>query len=197
MFHTSVEFAHSISPETASELVKLHLSDLPQHSFFTGRYPHLWRLHKSEYQRHEHKLLVTSKTESFDQEIESDGYTRLPAPSPEFHDAGSFYTRATWINVVQPGTDYRNQDIAVVFPSNIWEPSFPRFLSNNQATVTRPADRESARPRPTAYGAVLQALPNTVSTGLGARFRPRGYPGRLGQSRQARARLLVIAPHSQ
>ena len=137
MFHTSVKFGRSVSEKSVMDLVKRHFSELPEHSFFIGHYPDIWDVRKKEHHRPERKLLITSKSESFDEVVNSDGYVKIPAPSPEFHDKGKLYTRSTWINVIQPSVLYRDQDTAVVFPNNLWEPGFPFPRASPPITITR------------------------------------------------------------
>jgi hypothetical protein len=137
MFHTNLEFARSISGEVASDSVARHFAGLPEHSVLPGSYPTMWEVRTDRYVAVERKIIVHSNNKSFDEEISADGYARVPTIAPAFDDQGELYTRATWMNVITPNSDYRNQDIALVFPSNLWKPRFPRLQTSHRLTITR------------------------------------------------------------
>lgn len=137
MFHTEVEFSRSISDETRNELVRRHFIGLPENSFFLRHYPVMWEVQKERFVSVERRIIVNAKSQSFDHEIDTDGYVRVPTLIPDFRDEGRSHTSSTWINVIQPSNDYRKEDVAVVFPTNLWKPGFPRLLTGEQLTVTR------------------------------------------------------------
>ena len=61
----------------------------------------------------------------------------MPTLAPDFHERSGLYTRSAWINVITPTANYRNSEIAVVYPSNLWHPGYPRLRSSERLTITR------------------------------------------------------------
>jgi hypothetical protein len=137
MFHTNVEFSGSVTRQTAAELLVQHFQGLPQSSFFIGYYPTMWRVERERFVSTDRRILINSKSESFDEEVDADGYARIPTLAPDFHDRSGLHTHSCWINVIEPGTNYRNHDIALVYPSNLWQPGYPRLQSSRRLTITR------------------------------------------------------------
>jgi hypothetical protein len=80
-------------------------------------------------------LLAESKP--FDEEVNPDGYAKIPAPAPEFRNATGAYTRSFWMNVVLPTSSHRGEEAAIVYPSNLWKPDYPRLEMGRELTVTR------------------------------------------------------------
>jgi len=137
LFHTNLEFAGSISGQAAAELVASHFGGLPQNSFFTNHYPTMWEVRTERYVSIDRKIIVTSRSRSFDEEVDADGYARIPTLEPDFRGKGSSYTSSNWINVIRPSNNYRDQDVAIAFPSNLWKLGFPRLRSTDQVIITR------------------------------------------------------------
>ena len=68
------------------------------------------------------KLSTAAEILRFDEAINSEGYAKLPALTPSFHNKAGTYSASAWVNVIQ-ATGYGTSDrIATVFPSNIWDP---------------------------------------------------------------------------
>jgi hypothetical protein len=136
-FHTAVKFASSISDATANELMRKHLDGLPDTSFFLSRDPLVWQKIGRGRRRRETKILATSKAISFDEEIGPEGYVRLPAPSPTFLNVTGRYTEERWVNVIMPTRSTRGDDPAIVYPSNLWAPDFPRLGASENLRIGR------------------------------------------------------------
>jgi hypothetical protein len=116
-FHTSVQFASSISDERAVELLREHLDGLPDMSFSWGRDPPIWQRVGRGHERRETKILATSRPISFDEEIGPERYVRLPAPSPTFLKLTHSYAKARWVNLIVPTSSSSGNDPAIVYPS--------------------------------------------------------------------------------
>ena len=97
-----MHFASSISDEKAVELIQGHLSDLPEQSFYWARDPSIWGRMGRGHERRETKILATSTAVSFDEEINPEGYVKIPAPAPEFLNATRRHAKARWINLISP-----------------------------------------------------------------------------------------------
>jgi hypothetical protein len=136
-FHTGMLFGSSISDETVVELLRKHLDGLPDMSFFWARDPLIWQRIGRGHERRETKILATSKPVSFDEEISSEGYARLPAPSPTFLNATSRYTKAQWVNLIVPEHSHGEDDPAIVYPSNLWSPDYPRLATSESLRIGR------------------------------------------------------------
>jgi hypothetical protein len=138
MFDTHVCFARSIADEVAGHLVREHLLNLPDRSFFSGRSPMIWRETKNGNRRDATKIVVSAKSEPFDEEVTAEGSVKIPAPAPGFEKAAHLYTRTSWINVISPSSSsYRGEEPAVVYPSNLWSPEYPSLAFGDEFTVTR------------------------------------------------------------
>jgi hypothetical protein len=136
-FHSSVQFASSISDATVVELIRKHLDGLPDMSFSWGRDPLIWQPIGRGHERRETKILATSKAISFDEEISPERYVRLPAPSPTFLNVSGRYTKARWVNLIAPAPSNRGSDSAIVYPSNLWSPGYPRLASSESLRIGR------------------------------------------------------------
>ena len=136
-FHTSVKFASSISDETVGELIRKHLDGLPDMSFSWGRDPSIWQRIGRGRERRETKILATSKAISFDERMRPERYVRLPAPSPTFLNLSSHYTKARWVNLIVPAPSNRGDDPAIVYPSNLWSPDYPRLATGENLRIGR------------------------------------------------------------
>jgi hypothetical protein len=136
-FHTSLQFASSISDATVGELIRKHLDGLPDMSFFLGRDPSIWQQIGRGHNRRETKILATSKAISFDEEISPERYVKLPAPSPTFLNVSRRYTKARWVNLIVPAPSNREHDPAIVYPSNLWSPDYPRLATRENLRIGR------------------------------------------------------------
>ncbi len=136
-FHTSLQFASSISDATVMELGRKHLDGLPEMSFFWGRDPLVWRQTGRGHNRRETKILATSKAISFDEEISPERYVRLPAPSPTFLNVSRRYTKARWVNLIVPEPSNRGDDPAIVYPSNLRSPDYPPLATGEKLRISR------------------------------------------------------------
>jgi hypothetical protein len=136
-FHTSVQFASSISDETVGELIRKHLDGLPAMSLSWGRDPSIWQPIGRGHERRETKILATSKAISFDEEISPERNVRLPVHSPTFLNASGRYSNARWVNLIVPALSNRGDDSAVVYPSNLWSPDYPRLAIGENLRIGR------------------------------------------------------------
>jgi hypothetical protein len=136
-FHTSMHFGSSISDEAVVELIRKHLDGLPDMSFSWGRDPSIWQRIGRGHERRETKILATSKPISFDEEISAEGYVRLPAPSPTFLNVTRRYAKARWVNLIVPTRSTREHDPAIVYPSNLWSPDYPRLATSENLRIGR------------------------------------------------------------
>lgn len=136
-FHTGVHFGSSISDEAVVELIQTHLSGLPDRSFMWGRDPSIWQRIGRGHERRETKILATSKPIPFDQEVNAEGYVKLPAPSPKFLNTTRRHAKARWINLIVPARSMRDDDPAIVYPSNLWSPDYPRLGSSDNLRIGR------------------------------------------------------------
>lgn len=130
-------FASSIADERQIELIREHLSGLPEGAFYRSRDPLFWRPQGRGLERRETKILATSKPVSFDEETSSDTSTKVPAPSPGFVNRSQRYRRAHWMNVIVPGNSFRGEAPAIVYPTNLWSPDFPRLAVGDRLRVGR------------------------------------------------------------
>jgi hypothetical protein len=63
---------------------------------------------------------------------------KVPTLAPEFEEAALLYTRARWINVISPSSSFQDNDQpAIVYPSNLWNPGYPGHDLGEQLTITR------------------------------------------------------------
>lgn len=136
-FHSGVCFASSITDERRVELTREHLSGLPDGAFYLARDPLFWRRQGRGRELRETKLLATGKAVSFDEETKPNTSTKVPAPSPPFLNRSERYQRAHWVNVIVPGTSFRGEAPAIVYPTNLWSPEFPRLATGDRFRVGR------------------------------------------------------------
>ena len=138
MIGTDFVYGRSIDEETVKRLGEAHLRGLPIGSFgYTRQYDPIWDEARRKRRWRTRKLVVTAKSVSFDEEGDQDGYVKLPAPAPEFLNKTRTYSQSTWMNVVQPGGTMRGDRLATIFPSNLWNPGYPRLLTGDELTITR------------------------------------------------------------
>jgi hypothetical protein len=137
MFYTNVHFGRSIADETIVDLARQHFAGLPERSFFLGRDPTIWPATKSGDRWRDAKILVKAESKPFDEEVNSDGYAKIPAPAPEFRNATGAYARSRWMNVVLPTSSHCGEEAAIVYPSNLWKPDYPSPGMGCELTVTR------------------------------------------------------------
>jgi hypothetical protein len=134
-FHSSIHFGSSITDETAVALITKHLSGLPDMSLVWGRDPQIWRRIGRGHERRETKIVASSKPVSFDEEMSSGRYVRLPTPSPTFLNVSGRYTKARWVSLIIPSS--RDDQSAVVYPSNLWAPRYPRLTTGENLRIGR------------------------------------------------------------
>lgn len=137
MFHSDVQFGNSIVDERRVELTKAHLADLPDGSFYPARSPSIWHEIRRGRSRRETKIVACGKTVSFDEEVGSNHYVKIPAPAPQFLDASRRYTNAQWANLITVGDLYQRPDPAIVYPSNLWSPQYPRLGNGSELRIAR------------------------------------------------------------
>lgn len=136
-FHSSICFASSISDERVADLTREHLSDLPDQAFFISRNPLLWRRQGRGRERREGKILATGKSVSFEVEVTPNASTKIPAPSPPFLNRSEQYRRSHWMNVIVPSRSFGSENPAIVYPTNLWSPDFPRLTMGDHLRVGR------------------------------------------------------------
>jgi hypothetical protein len=136
-FYTSIRFASSISDERARELIRGHLVDLPDKSFFWSRDPLIWQRIGRGHERRETKILATSKAIPFDEEMSAEKYVKLPTPCPTFLGASPRLTKARWVNLIVPESSVQGSDPAIVYPSNLWSPNYPRLVVGENLRIGR------------------------------------------------------------
>lgn len=61
----------------------------------------------------------------------------MPAPAPSFLDVTRRYTKARWVNLIIVGDLHQGPDPAIVYPSNIWSPDYPRLGNSRDLRVGR------------------------------------------------------------
>ncbi len=137
MFHTDLHFGRSIADVSMMDLAQQHFAGLPERSFFLGRDPMIWPSTKSGDRWRDAKILIRAESKSFDEEVNSDGYARIPAPAPAFHNASATYARSHWMNVALPTNSQSDEEAAIVYPSNLWKPDYPKLGMGRELTVTR------------------------------------------------------------
>jgi glucose/arabinose dehydrogenase len=136
-FHSSVCFASSISNDRRIELTREHLSGLPDGAFYAARDPVFWGPQGRGRERRETKILATGRPVSFDEEAEPETSTKIPAPSPSFLNRSERYRQSHWMNVIVPSNSLRGETPAVVYPTNLWSPDFPRLAMSDRLRVGR------------------------------------------------------------
>ena len=136
-FNTSIHFASSISDERVTELIWLHLADLPINSFFWNCDPLIWQRIGRGYERRETKILATSKAIPFDEEVSEENYVKLPAPTPTFLGASRRFTKAPWISLIVPESPIQGNGYGIVYPSNLWSLNYPRLVVGEKLRIGR------------------------------------------------------------
>lgn len=135
-FHSAVQFGNSIPDDRSRELAKALLTDLPDGSFHLTRPSSIWHGVRRGRNGRKTKIIATGKPVSFDEEIGANRYVKLPAPAPSFLNASRHYAQARWVNLVSVADFYQRPDPAIVYPSNLWSPEFPR-LGNSRLRIGR------------------------------------------------------------
>jgi len=126
-YSSSLQFGSSIPDEARTQLIRTHLTDLPEGAFSLAHTPAIWHGVGRGRDRGERKIIASGKEVSFDEEISSTQHVKLPAPAPSFHNATQHYSRARWVNIVVIDNHYQRPDPAAVYPANLWSPSYPRL----------------------------------------------------------------------
>ncbi|MGB8363100.1 MAG: hypothetical protein ACLQUZ_18220 [Rhizomicrobium sp.] len=136
-FHSSVQFAKSIKDDRRIELTQKYLENLPEGSFYPSRSPMFWMDRARGRDRRYTKIIATGKSVSFDEELKSERYVKLPAPAPSFFNATRRYAKARWVNLIAVGDLYQRPDPAVVYPSNLWSPKYPGLGNSGEFRIGR------------------------------------------------------------
>ena len=137
MFHSKIDFGKSIADQVAKDLLAEHFTGLAEGAFYCGRGPDIWPATGSNDRWRDARILIKAETDSFDVQTTADDYAKIPSLAPEFHNSARTYTRAHWMNVVAPTSSRLNQDAAIVYPSNLWNPGEPGFSISRELTITR------------------------------------------------------------
>jgi hypothetical protein len=135
MFHTNLHFGRSITHNSVMDFAQQHFANLPARSFFLGRDHMIWPATKSGDRWRHSRILVKAESVPFDEQI--NGYAKTPAPAPDFHNAARTYTRSHWINVAVPTPSQSDEESAIVYPSNLWKPEYPRLGTGRNLIITR------------------------------------------------------------
>lgn len=190
MFHTNVIFGSSIPDTLAIELQRQHLANLPQRSYFPGRPPMIWLTARSHDHWRQGKVLVHAQLVAFDEQISSSGYAKIPAPAPEFHNVARTYTRSHWIHVVVPTSSRDGEEAAIVYPTNLWDPGYPRLESGGERiTITREGWTISQE-HPIGYSLLR---PTTGREALIGWFKANGIEARPSEEGQVAAQIIAAA----
>jgi hypothetical protein len=191
-FHTTIQFASSISDDTVIELIRKHLNDLPETSFAWARDPSVWTYIGRGRERRETKILATSEAVSFDEQANSKDkdYVRLPAPSPKFLNATGRYRKARWINMVVPTPSHRGgDDAAIVYPTNLWSPNYPRLGLGEDIRIGREG---WALPQEHAVG-LLAVKPQDGREAIIGWFKTHGIGAHPSEEGQVAAQVIAAA----
>lgn len=136
-YSSTLQFGNSIPDDRRIELIQAHLTDLPREAFSLGYTPSIWHGVGSGRDRRETKIIASGKAISFDEEIGSNHYVKLPAPAPSFLNATHQYTKARWVNLIAVGGHYQRPDPATVYPTNLWAPKYPRLGNSGELRIGR------------------------------------------------------------
>lgn len=136
-FMSSLVFARSISEERARQLVQEHFSGLDKGTFAYGFSPTVRSPEPMEQHAQGKRILIASTSDSFDVEVSSDGYAKIPAPAPAFRNAAKTYHRSQWINVISPSQGFRDDTVATIYPTNLWNPDLQGMGLAQNLVVTR------------------------------------------------------------
>jgi hypothetical protein len=137
-FRATLQFSGSISNDRIQSLAQEHLKGLPQNAFVVARGPHLWGSIGVGREPRLSRISVTGQTAGFDENRIDKEYVRVPMPSPTFQNGAGQYTQSRWINVIRPSVLAHQTDIALVYPSNNWEPTYPRLSTGgDHFSITR------------------------------------------------------------
>lgn len=136
-YRTTLYVGSSISNERITQIVDDHLSDLPDGSFEISRISVPSKPSHGPQERGERKLRVWALDAHFDEEVPSSGLVRIPAPSPSFLNRTGRYSTSRWINVVASSKAFSDETPAVVYPSNLWAPDYPRIATSDRLRVGR------------------------------------------------------------
>ena len=137
MFWSHIHFARSISDDAAKQILTDHFAGLPGESYAWGRDQEIWTLVRSRERWRNSRVLIKTKSQSFEAEITEGKHAKIPTLAPEFRNATGSYAKAHWMNVVVPTSSRRNDGPAIVYPSNLWHPRPPGTAISHELTVTR------------------------------------------------------------
>jgi hypothetical protein len=138
MIHTGFIFARSIDGSQLKELCNAHFHSLEEESHFADRYYNEISRSASDSRRWKTKRLIAeAKRVSFDEEIDDADYVKLPAPVPDFLKNALDHYGARWANVIHVEGNARGIPLATLFPTNIFDPKFPRVTTVQALVITR------------------------------------------------------------
>ncbi len=135
MFHSEICLASSIDEGARDVILREHFANLPQGAFYVSSDPLFWTERGKGRHRRETKIIVRGGSTSFTEALE-DNSLKIPAPSPSFLNQSKRYQKERWMNVIAMGQTYGEDSIALVYPSNLWNPSYPH-LSGRDFRVRR------------------------------------------------------------
>jgi hypothetical protein len=140
MFQATVQFARSIEEEGAEALINEHLRNLPQGSVTVQFwYESIWEHGDERFISRPKCVRLTAETSGIDENIiGANLHITFLTPVLEFLKDGHWYNRATWMNVIQPSEASSDTDeLATVYPTNTYNPVFPRIRLDDWAAISR------------------------------------------------------------
>jgi hypothetical protein len=189
-FHTNVHFGSSMTDPRMMDLARQHFANLPQGSCYIGRGPMIWPATKSGDLWRLEKILVGAQSVAFDEQISADRYVKIPALVPEFHNAARAYTRSHWINVIAPTSADDGEGAATVYPSNLWQPGYPRLATGGYDVVVTREGWTIPKQHSTGYS-LLE--PTDGREALIGWFKANGIEGRPSEEGQVAAQIIAAA----
>lgn len=134
---TTLYVGSSINDDRITQIINDHLSGLPDCSFVISRISVPNKPSRGPQDWGDRKLCISAQTAHFDEEVPSSGLVRIPAPAPSFLNRSGQYSPSRWINVVASGKAFADETPAIVYPSNLWAPNYPRIATSDRLRVGR------------------------------------------------------------
>lgn len=135
-FHSSICFAPSIKIEKIEELSRLYLSNLPRESFVIKSSPQIWTPPQFSKANPPTRIEIKSESRSFDENLEGEGSTKLPAITPPFHNFNETYQKEYWVNFIKFDKIYDDR-ITTVYPSDLWDPAYHALAVTERMRIGR------------------------------------------------------------